>query len=295
MSMNNIRLPAPAKLNLMLRIIGRRQDGYHLLQSVFQFIDRCDWINLSVRNDGKINLANPLPGVPETSDLTVCAANLLKSKVGNPTLGVDIRVEKCLPMGGGLGGGSSDAATVLLGLNTLWDLGFSLEKLAEMGLSLGADVPVFVLGQAAWAEGVGEILTPVGQELDEPWYVVITPRCQVATAAIFSAPNLTRNSEPIKMRDFVLGNKRNDCLPVVESLYSEVHDAIRTLSEFSSGPRLTGTGACVFADFEDRAVALNVASELADQGLEVFVAKGENVSPLHRHLFGDGGASIPLS
>ena len=204
MTANPLRLPAPAKLNLMLRVVGRRTDGYHLLQTVFQFIDYCDWIELAARHDGRICLANPLPGVPAESDLTVRAASLLRATAGDVSLGADIKVEKNLPMGGGLGGGSSDAATTLLGLNSLWNLGLSLEALAEIGLRLGADVPVFVRGYAAWGEGVGEKLIPL-PELPEPWYVVICPPCHVATGAIFSSDDLTRDSKPITIADFSAG------------------------------------------------------------------------------------------
>ena len=282
-TITELRLPAPAKLNLMLRITGRRSDGFHLLQSVFQFIGRCDWITLRRRSDGAIRLINPLPGVPEDSDLTVRAAKLIKSKSPDDQLGVDITIEKNLPMGGGVGGGSSDAATVLLGLNALWNLELSIDALAELGLSLGADVPVFVRGRAAWAEGVGEILTPA-ENLPEPWYVVVVPKCHVATGAVFNSPDLTRNSKPIRMRDFLSGDRRNDCLPVVESTYPEVREAIHRLSSFASEARLTGTGACVFAEFDQESTALDAAAELTREGLDVFVTKGENVSPLHQHL-----------
>ena len=200
-----LRLPAPAKLNLMLRIVGRREDGYHLLQTVFQFIDRCDWITLSPREDGQIHLSNPLPGVPEATDLTVRAAKALQAASG-VSQGVTLTLEKNLPMGGGLGGGSSDAATTLVGLNHLWGAGLSLEELKAIGLKLGADVPVFIQGQAAWAEGVGEDLTPL--DLDESWYVVIVPDCHVATGAVFGSPHLTRDNPPIKIPDFFEGCRR---------------------------------------------------------------------------------------
>jgi 4-diphosphocytidyl-2-C-methyl-D-erythritol kinase len=274
-----LRLPAPAKLNLMLRIVGRREDGYHLLQTVFQFIDRCDWITLRPRPDGQIRLMTPLPGVPEEADLTVRAAQVLRQASGIRE-GVAIEVEKNLPMGGGLGGGSSDAATTLLGLNRLWRAGFATDELASLGLRLGADVPVFIRGNSAWAEGVGEILTPL--DLPEPWYVVVVPGCHVATAKIFSAPGLTRDNKPIKIADFLAGQQENHCLPVVMDLYPEIGSALHELSRFSPA-RLTGTGACVFAPFGNEREAREAAASL-DKSWYVFVARGVNRSPLHEVL-----------
>jgi 4-diphosphocytidyl-2-C-methyl-D-erythritol kinase len=274
-----LRLPAPAKLNLMLRIVGRREDGYHLLQTVFQFIDRCDWIALRRRPDGEIRLKTPLPDVPEETDLTVRAARALQQATGIHA-GVSIEIEKNLPMGGGLGGGSSDAATTLLGLNRLWRAGLSIDELAALGLKLGADVPVFVRGHSAWAEGVGEVLVPL--ELPEPWYVVVVPRCHVATGRIFSAPNLTRNHKPIKITDFLAGQKDNHCLPVVRNLYPEIGSAMKELSRFSKA-RLTGTGACVFASFDSERDACLATKEL-EGSWSVFVARGLNKSPLHQAM-----------
>ncbi|WP_347257451.1 4-(cytidine 5'-diphospho)-2-C-methyl-D-erythritol kinase [Methylocaldum sp.] len=274
-----LRLPAPAKLNLMLRIVGRRDDGYHLLQTVFQFIDRCDWITLRRRSDGRIRLLSPLPGVPEEQDLTVRAAQLLR-RVTDVEYGVEIEIEKNLPMGGGLGGGSSDAATALLGLNALWRTGLSLQDLMVLGLQLGADVPVFVNGCSTWAEGVGEVLTPL--ELPEPWYVVVVPSCHVATAQIFSAPGLTRNNKPIKIVDFLAGQQENHCLPVVSEFYPEVGVALSSLGRFAPA-RLTGTGACVFAAFSDEADARAAAMTL-ESDWSVFVARGRNRSALHQAL-----------
>lgn len=274
-----LRLPAPAKLNLMLRIVGRREDGYHLLQTVFQFIDRCDWITLRCRPDGEIRQKTPLPDVPEETDLTVRAARALQQAAGIRA-GVSIEIEKNLPMGGGLGGGSSDAATTLLGLNRLWRAGLSMDGLAALGLKLGADVPVFVRGRSAWAEGVGEVLVPL--ELPEPWYVVVVPRCQVATGRIFSAPNLTRNNKPITIADFLAGQQDNHCLSVVRDLYPEVGSAMRALSSFSQA-RLTGTGACVFARFDSERDACLAAKEL-EGSWSVFVARGFNQSPLHQAM-----------
>jgi 4-diphosphocytidyl-2-C-methyl-D-erythritol kinase len=276
---DTLRLPAPAKLNLLLRIVGRRDDGYHLLQTVFQFIDLCDWVTLRYRDDGEIRLLTPLPGVPEEADLTVRAAKALKEATGVKA-GVEISIEKHLPMGGGLGGGSSDAATTLLGLNRLWGAGLTTEALMMLGLRLGADVPVFVKGRSAWAEGVGEQLTPL--DLPEPWYVVLVPNCQVATGRVFSAQGLTRDNSPIKITDFVAGRQENHCLPVVLSLYPEVGAAMSDLSRYAQA-RLTGTGACVFAEFSDE-LGAREAAEVLGASWQAFVAPGKNCSPLHRAL-----------
>ncbi|HUL10868.1 MAG TPA: 4-(cytidine 5'-diphospho)-2-C-methyl-D-erythritol kinase [Methylococcaceae bacterium] len=282
MSADVLRLPAPAKLNLMLRIVGRKPDGYHLLQTVFQFIECCDWITLRRRNDGHIRLTTPLPGVPDESDLTVRAARLLWRAGDGRQQGVEIEIEKNLPMGGGLGGGSSDAATTLLGLNKLWSLDLSIDGLAALGLQLGADVPVFIRGYAAWGEGVGENLRPL-PDLPEPWYVVVTPPCHVATGLVFSAPGLTRDNKPIKITDFLAGQQENHCLPIVAEMYPLVRDALNDLGVHSERPKLTGTGACVFAAFEGRAEAEGAARELAKRW-RVFVARGANISPLHKAL-----------
>ena len=275
-----LRLPAPAKLNLMLRIVGRRPDGYHLLQTVFQFIERCDWITLEARDDREVRLLTPLPGVPAQADLTVRAAALLQRHAGVGA-GVDISIEKRLPMGGGLGGGSSDAATVLAGLNALWGCRLGFDELRRLGLALGADVPVFLYGKAAWGEGVGEDFLPL--DLPEPWYVVVVPPCHVSTAEIFNAPGLTRDNPPITIRDFVDGRHENDCLPVVLSRYEQVADALAALSAVSEAPRLTGTGACVFAAFPGRAQAER-AVECLRPRWECFAARGLNHSPLFRVL-----------
>jgi len=271
----SLRLPAPAKLNLMLRIVGRREDGYHLLQTVFQFIDRCDWITLHPLSVGDVRLLSPLPGVPEASDLTIRAAEALKSAASLRS-GVLIEIEKNLPMGGGLGGGSSDAATTLVGLNRLWNAGLTVSELMDIGLTLGADVPVFVNGVAAWAEGVGEHLTPL--DLPEPWYVVIVPNCHVATGQIFGARELTRDNPPITIAEFFSGNRANDCLSVVSGLYPEVQAAMETLTRFGTS-RLTGTGACVFAEFETEEMARGVVNALSGQWT-AFAARGLNQSPL---------------
>ncbi|MGR8997784.1 MAG: 4-(cytidine 5'-diphospho)-2-C-methyl-D-erythritol kinase [Gammaproteobacteria bacterium] len=267
--------PAPAKLNLMLRIVGQRPDGYHLLQTVFQFIELCDWITFHPVGNGRVSLQKPIPGVAEADDLTVRAANLLKAETGCES-GVRIEVEKNLPMGGGLGGGSSDAATTLVVLNELWGLQLSREKLMELGLTLGADVPVFVYGYSSWAEGVGEKLEKLG--IQESWVVVIKPECHVNTKEIFSAKNLTRDSKSIKIADFIAGQHQNDCIEVVCQLYPIVKDALVDLSTFSEA-RLTGTGACVFAQFDSESAAVSAYRSLKDKW-QVFLSKGVNVSPL---------------
>lgn len=269
--------PAPAKLNLMLRIVGRRSDGYHLLQSVFQFLDHGDRLRFFPRNDGRVIRVNAIPGVPDEQDLVVRAARLLQAHSGRD-FGVDIEVEKRLPMGGGLGGGSSDAATTLWVLNRLFGLGLSDEQLQDLGLGLGADVPVFLFGRAAWAEGVGERLQSV--EPQEPWYLVLVPPCQVATAEIFSAPELTRDSPGITIRDFLCGERGNDCCATVMGRYPEVGRAFEWLGQFVT-PYLTGTGACVFGEFATEIQANEVLASLPGW-LDGFVAQGCNRSPLMR-------------
>ncbi len=271
--------PAPAKLNLFLHITGRRSDGYHLLQSVFQFLDYGDEISITVREDGKIHRGNTLPGVTAEQDLVVRAARLLQRHSGC-LLGADITVEKRLPMGGGLGGGSSDAATVLVALNQLWRLQRSAAELAQLGLQLGADIPVFIHGFAAWAEGVGEKLEPV--ELPEPWYLVIVPPVEVSTAEIFSDPQLTRDCQAIKIRDFLAGQGENVCQPVAARHYPEIAQALQWLGSYAEA-RMTGTGSCIFAAFDTEAEAQEVYKQLPD-GWRGFVAKGSNRSALHRRL-----------
>ncbi len=274
-----LTLPAPAKLNLMLHIIGRRADGYHELQTLFQFLDYGDELSFAVRDDGVIRLHTELDGVPHDSNLIVRAAKKLQEQSGC-ALGMDIWIEKILPMGGGIGGGSSNAATTLLALNHLWRLAWDENHLATLGLTLGADVPVFVRGHAAFAEGVGEKLTPVDPE--EPWYVVLVPQVSVSTAEIFSDPLLTRDSAPIKVRPVPKGNSRNDCLPVVARRYPEVHNALNLLGKFTEA-KLTGTGSCVFGAFPSKAEADKVSALLTGTHAG-FVAKGSNISMLHRKL-----------
>lgn len=271
--------PAPAKLNLMLRIVGRREDGYHLLQTVFQFVDWCDYISFAWLEAPEVVLAKPLPEVPPNEDLTVRAARLLQQATGFRR-GVQITVDKRLPMGGGLGGGSSDAATVLVALNALWKLGLSTEELIDLGVRLGADVPVFIKGVAAWAEGVGEKLTPL--DLPEPWYVLLIPPCRVETARVFSAPDLTRDSPLVTIDEFHAGETGNDCLSVVQRMYPKVAAALEALSAYGKA-QLTGTGACVFAAFADPQEAKAVAHALSPKW-RVVCARGVNRSPLLNKL-----------
>jgi 4-diphosphocytidyl-2-C-methyl-D-erythritol kinase len=276
---DRLTLPAPAKLNLMLHILGRRADGYHELQTLFQFLDYADELGFRLREDGEIQLHSDVPGVPHESNLIVRAARQLQRDSGT-RLGADIWLEKRLPMGGGIGGGSSDAATTLLGLAHLWQLGWGVDRLAALGLRLGADVPVFVRGHAAFAEGVGEALTPV--ELEEPWFLVAIPQVAVSTAEIFGDPELTRNSPAITVRTVLEQGGRNDCQPVVERRYPDVRNALILLNKFVSA-RLTGTGCCVFGSFPSKAEADRVAAQLP-ASLPGFVAKGSNVSMLQRKL-----------
>ncbi|MDO9047489.1 MAG: 4-(cytidine 5'-diphospho)-2-C-methyl-D-erythritol kinase [Methylobacter sp.] len=271
--------PAPAKLNLMLRITGQRSDGYHLLQTVFQFIELCDWITFHPVDDGRVSLQKPIPGVPEADDLTIRAAKLLKAETGCEK-GVRIEVEKNLPMGGGLGGGSSDAATTLVVLNALWGLQLSMERLMELGLTLGADVPVFVYGYSSWAEGVGEKLERI--DIQEQWFVVIKPNCHVDTKEVFLSKDLTRNSKSIRIADFIAGQHQNDCLGVVRERYQSVKDALVDLSEFSEA-RLTGTGACVFAQFDSEKAAVSAYQSLQKKW-RVYLVRGVNESPLFSKL-----------
>ena len=267
--------PAPAKLNLFLRIIGRRSDGYHELQTAFQLIDLCDEISIRVRPDGRICRPRGLKGLPEDQDLVVRAARLLQEETGSG-LGADLMVDKLIPAGGGLGGGSSDAATVLTALNKLWGTALTQAELARLGGRLGADVPVFVAGESAWAEGIGDRLTPI--EFPRCWYLVIHPGIAVPTAEIFSAPELTRNSPPIKIASFLSHGDRNDCVSVVRGKYAEVGLALDWLGQFGDA-RLTGTGACVFSEFETGDEAGRALGKLPAQW-RGFVVRGLNRSPL---------------
>ncbi len=279
MTTTTLSLPAPAKLNLFLHITGRRSDGYHLLQTLFQFLDHGDTLHFTSRSDGQLRLLSALPGVATEDNLILRAARILQQASGT-SLGADIRLDKRLPMGGGLGGGSSDAATTLVGLDHLWQTALGEERLAELGLQLGADVPVFVRGRAAWAEGVGEQLTPV--EVDEPWYLVVVPACHVSTAEIFSDERLTRDTTPITLAAFREHGGRNDCLPVVTARYPEIRNTLILLNKFCEA-KMTGTGSCLFGAFPNEREADKVRARLPAT-LQAFVAKGCNVSPLHALL-----------
>ncbi len=267
--------PAPAKLNLFLHVVGRRADGYHLLQTLFRFVDHGDSLYFSPRDDEAVVLTNPLPGVPPERDLTVRAARLLQAETGCRQ-GAEIRVEKRLPMGGGLGGGSSDAATVLLALNHLWELGLSRLRLQELGLSLGADVPVFIFGQNAFAEGVGEALQPV--ELPPAWYVVLETPVQVPTAAVFGVPELKRDTPPMHAADWKPGVGTNDLQPVAVSRFPAVAEYLAWLSTFGDA-RMTGSGACVFAEFARKDDADEVLRKMPE-GMRGWVVAGLAQHPL---------------
>lgn len=271
--------PAPAKLNLMLRVIGRRGDGYHQLQTVFQFLEQSDHLRFRVRGESQIRCATLLPGVEEERNLAVLAARALRDYCGTRQ-GVSIEIHKALPMGGGLGGGSSNAATTLLLLNRLWGCNLDIEQLSAIGLRLGADVPLFIQGRSVWAEGVGELFTPFQPK--ELWYLVVHPPDQVSTAEIFADPELTRDAEPIKIRDFLAGRDENTLEPLVRKRFVAVDEAIQWLNGFTRG-RLTGTGSCVFGEFETRESAEAALANLPEQ-MAGFVSRGLNLSPLHRRM-----------
>ncbi|ATX95175.1 MULTISPECIES: 4-(cytidine 5'-diphospho)-2-C-methyl-D-erythritol kinase [Citrobacter] len=277
--------PSPAKLNLFLYITGQRTDGYHSLQTLFQFLDYGDTIDIALRGDGEIRLLTPVEGVAHEDNLIVRAARLLmkvaseSNRLPNGS-GADISIDKRLPMGGGLGGGSSNAATVLVALNHLWQCGLSIDELAALGLTLGADVPVFVRGHAAFAEGVGEILTPV--EPEEKWYLVAHPGVSIPTPMIFNDPDLPRNTPKRSIKTLLKCEFGNDCEVIARKRFREVDAALSWLLEYAPS-RLTGTGACVFAEFDTESRARQVL-EQAPEWLKGFVAKGVNLSPLHRAL-----------
>ena len=277
--MSSVTLPSPAKINLFLHITGRRDNGYHDLQTVFQLLDFGDTLTFTPNKTGQINLSPQIEGVLAEDNLIVRAARLLQQKTSG-SRGCNIALNKVLPMGAGLGGGSSNAATVLVGLNTLWECGLSLTELADMGCKLGADVPVFVHGNSAFAEGIGELLTPL--EIPEQWYLVITPECQVSTGEIFSHPQLTRNSSPIKIRALSGEQYRNDCQSVVEKLYPAVKDALDWLGDYNS-PLMTGTGASVFSGFENQTEAQQALDKVPNHW-NAFIARGANSSSLHRQM-----------
>jgi 4-diphosphocytidyl-2-C-methyl-D-erythritol kinase len=276
--------PAPAKLNLCLHIVGRRADGYHLLQSAMQIIDLCDELQFYRRPAGVIERIGGPDEIPADTDLIVRAARLLASRY-EVHAGVGIAIHKRIPIQGGLGGGSSDAATVLVALNRLWELDIHVDELAELGLRLGADVPVFVRGHSAWAEGVGERLTPY--DFPERVYLVLKPAAGVSTAAVFQDPELTRNSPITTIRDFLAGGGRNDCAPVVRKRSGEIAEALDWLSEFGEA-RLTGTGACVFVALENEAAAQRAAARVPARWTG-YVVRGVNRSPLLDRLAHEAG------
>ena len=272
-------LRAPAKLNLMLHITGRRDDGYHLLETVFQFIDLADRIEFSANDAGKILR---LPGnspVAAADDILLATASLLQARF-EVDKGVSIDIDKRIPVGGGLGGGSSDAAACLLALNRLWGLGLSLDQLAGIGLELGADVPVFVRGRAAWATGIGEVLQDI--ELEESIYLVIDPKVAVSTAQIFAAQELTRNCDPLTIRAFLRGSGCNVCEPVVRNLYPQVAEAIDWLDQYATA-RMSGTGACVFAAIDSLEQAEVVKSRVPQQW-DAYITRAMNHNPVHQQL-----------
>lgn len=277
--------PAPAKLNLFLHVTGRRSDGYHLLQTVFQFLDYADELGFRVTGDGQVTQRAPVPGVAQEADLTVRAARLLKDTTGT-SKGVEIHLQKRVPAGGGLGGGSSDAATTLLALNHLWGINLERSELRELGLQLGADVPVFIAGRAAWAEGIGEVLTPI--EPEETWYVVLVPPVEVSTARVFNDLGSTGFSPPVAIRDFHKGQVRNDLEPVVRRRYPEVDQALRWLAQFGE-PHMTGAGGCVYLKTNDRSEGEQILAQ-SPKWLMGFVARGINKHPLFeiRHDLSSG-------
>ncbi|MEG3128217.1 4-(cytidine 5'-diphospho)-2-C-methyl-D-erythritol kinase [Pantoea cypripedii] len=279
--------PAPAKLNLFLYITGRRPDGYHNLQTLFQFLDYGDTLTITPDSSGDIRLLTPLDDVPDEENLIVRAARALMQAASlrgslPPQAGAQISLEKRLPMGGGLGGGSSDAATVLVALNHLWQTGLSVDELATLGVRLGADVPVFVRGQAAFAEGVGEQLQPAAPA--EKWYLVAHPGVSIATPQIFGDPELTRDSPTRSLDELLQLPFHNDCESVARKRFREVDELVSWLLEYAPS-RLTGTGACVFAEFNTESAARQVL-ELAPGWIRGFVARGLNISPLQRTLSG---------
>lgn len=269
------RYPAPAKLNLFLHVVGRRADGYHLLQSALRLIELLDWLRFSPRADGEIRLARALPGIKEAEELSVRAARLLQAE-SETRLGVEIDIEKSIPIGGGLGGGSSDCATTLAVLNRLWGLNFPREKLAAMALALGADVPFFLFGQNAFAEGIGERL--VSLELPPAWYVVLVPPVAVSTRAIFASPELTQNSQTIKITGFSAGFGKNDLEAVVCRRHAEVAAHLRWLRQFGDA-RMSGSGACVFVEFATEREARSVLSRMP-AAMRGFVVRGLDRQPL---------------
>lgn len=277
--MTKLACLAPAKLNLFLHVVGRREDGYHLLQTVFRFVDFSDRFNFALREDGAIRLHTPTPGVTEDKDLCIRAAKLLQRESGI-SLGVDIFLEKRIPMGGGLGGGSSDAATTLLALNRLWGLGWKRNRLLTLGLGLGADVPVFIFGENAFAEGIGEKLSSI--TLPPAWYLILMPPVHVSTPQVFASNELTRNTIPIKIPPFSVEHGHNDLEPVVCRAYPEVARHLEWLRQLDNTRKvaMTGSGACVFAEFAtEPAAQLALAQIPAD--MTGFMAQGLDRHPMH--------------
>ncbi len=270
---------APAKINLFLRITGRRDDGMHELQTAFQFVDLCDQLQFALRQDAEIRHAVKIPGVSSQDDLCIRAATLLQ-KTADVKLGVDISLAKNIPMGGGLGGASSDAATTLLVLNKIWSIQASEDELAELGRQLGADVPVFVRGQSAWAEGVGEKLTPI--EMQECWYLIINSGIHVSTAQMFAYSQLTRNSPQLTICPPKPGEFGNVFEPVVRAQHPEIDSVFDWLSNYSK-PFLTGTGGCVIAAFADKSSAVEIQSQ-CPQGMTAYLVQAKNTSPLITQL-----------
>lgn len=268
--------PAPAKLNLFLHVTGQRVDGYHELQTVFQFVDLQDTLYFVPRGDGEFTRSGAPAGIAEEDDLVLRAARAIHQASG-ANLGADIRVEKRIPLGAGLGGGSSNAATTLIALNRLWNLGLPNDEIAQIGLSLGADVPVFVRGLAAWAEGIGERLRPV--VIDQPCYLIVTPPVAVSTAEIFRAPELPRAHMPIDFDDFLAGRSRNDCEAATCARYPQVRDALAWLRQRAPQTRMSGTGASLFVAFENRDDAAALAAQVPAEWPH-FIAQGRNRSPL---------------
>lgn len=274
-----ISFPSPAKLNLFLHVVGQRPNGYHELETIFQFLDYGDTIQLKVNSNNKISILTPIAGVKTEDNLIYKAAKILQDEMGFHG-GVDIKIDKVLPMGGGLGGGSSNAATVLLALNQLWNLNLPTNKLAQLGLSLGADVPIFIHGYSAFAQGIGEILTPVQPE--EFWYLVSKPDCSISTQDVFGSADLTRNTPKLLLNDINkelnIDTCHNDCETIVIKNYPKVANLLAWLIEYAPS-RMTGTGACIFTRFNSEKEARKVQNSLPE-GIESFVAKGINQSPL---------------
>ncbi|WP_218642671.1 4-(cytidine 5'-diphospho)-2-C-methyl-D-erythritol kinase [Colwellia sp. UCD-KL20] len=280
---NFISFPSPAKLNLFLHVVGQRPNGYHELETVFQFLDYGDTIELSVNNSNTIELLTPIEGVNNSDNLIFKAAKLLQNQT-KCNLGVQIKIHKILPMGGGLGGGSSNAATILLALNKLWDINLPTNQLTELGLSLGADVPIFIKGFAAFAQGIGEVLTPISPT--EYWYLVSKPSCSISTQDVFGSPELVRTTPKLLLNeninnqdiDLQIETYHNDCETIVIKNYPKVANLLAWLIEYAPS-RMTGTGACIFSRFNSKNEAKKVQSTLPE-GIESFIAKGINQSPL---------------